>query len=60
MKKNNLEDIYLNIMNLDIEEVFKMIKLIQNEMSKVKSEKFIVIIILLSLIPFIMNLANFS
>ncbi|MCG1272721.1 ABC transporter permease [Staphylococcus epidermidis] len=36
-----------------------MIKLIQNEMSKVKSEKFIVIIILLSLIPFIMNLANF-
>jgi hypothetical protein len=36
-----------------------MITFIKNEFIKVKSEKFIIIVILLSLIPFVMNLANF-
>lgn len=36
-----------------------MIQLIKNELFKIKSEKFILVIVLLSLIPLLMNLANF-
>ncbi|PNZ65766.1 hypothetical protein CD128_11290, partial [Staphylococcus croceilyticus] len=36
-----------------------MITFIKNEFIKVKSERFILVVILLSLIPFTMNIANF-